>query len=247
MIECFEGKIGGGKTYSAVERILKHVAGGGAVFTNVDLLPKEIVKYCAYRWFVRVEPEEQIFFLKPEEIKRFDLSVKMGTYEKPVLLVVDEAHIFFNARRWKDAAEELLFWLTQSRKWHVDVIFITQSAETLDKQFRLQAQDFWQFRDMDRVHVPIVGTWPFSQILEKRYDHEDKKVQQWRFKKKDPRVFKTYQSFAFLDAKSREIAERERENAIKKRQLVKLTLWECVKVRLGLRVASLEKLWEGQA
>lgn len=229
MIECFEGKIGGGKTYSAVERILKHLAAGGTVYTNIDLNAKGCVDYCARKWGVHIEPDEQINFLEPHQIKRFDKAVTMGTQECQVLLVVDEAHIFFNARRWKDAAETLLHWLTQSRKWFVDVIFITQSAETLDKQFRLQCQDFWAFRDMNRVHVPIVGTWPFQQILEKRYDFEDKRVMYWRFKRKDKRVFAAYQSFAFLDEQSRERASEEKDRAIARRKLKKLTFWERLK------------------
>ena len=128
MIEVFEGKIGGGKTYSAVKRILKHLATGGTVYTNIDLVAEECQRYCMKKWFVEIEPEEQIQFMEPSDIKRFHEVVRMGTFDCQVLMVVDEAHIFFNARNWKDAKEELLHWLTQSRKWFIDVIFITQSA-----------------------------------------------------------------------------------------------------------------------
>ena len=233
MIEVFEGKIGGGKTYSAVKRILKHLATGGTVYTNIDLVAEECQRYCMKKWFVEIEPEEQIQFMEPSDIKRFHEVVRMGTFDCQVLMVVDEAHIFFNARNWKDAKEELLHWLTQSRKWFIDVIFITQSAETLDKQFRLQAQFFWNYRDMNRMHVPIMGSWPLQQILAKQYDYEDKKVQFFEFMSKDKKVFAAYQSFAFLDEVSRAKAEEAQRERIARRRLRKLTIWEKIKVQFS--------------
>jgi len=36
-VECYSGLMGGGKSYSAVERMLRHIAGGGVVYSNILL------------------------------------------------------------------------------------------------------------------------------------------------------------------------------------------------------------------
>lgn len=37
IIEVFEGRLGGGKSYSAVERVFAHFCRGGVVYTNIRL------------------------------------------------------------------------------------------------------------------------------------------------------------------------------------------------------------------
>lgn len=66
-------------------------------------------------------------------------SLEMGWNKKEssCLLIFDEASIPFNARTYqrKDRLEWIKF-LSQSRKFGYDVIFITQDARMLDKQIR---------------------------------------------------------------------------------------------------------------
>lgn len=83
--------------------------------------------------------------------------------ELPVLVVIDEVHLTFNARDY--AKTDKLYWetltfLTQSRKVHTDVIFISQSVLNMDKQFMRLVQYIWRFRDLSRWKIPLLREFP---------------------------------------------------------------------------------------
>lgn len=225
MIEIFEGKIGGGKTYTAVERILEHIGAGGTVYTNVELHPEGIARYLRRRWGVIFEPDQYVS-LEPEQIPKFCDHIEWGTIDLPTLVVIDEAHIFFNSRAWKDASRELLTFLTQSRKACVDIIFIAQSWETIDKQLRVQCQFVWRFRDMNRLSLPILGKWPLQQIMEVQLDYDGKTKLRWRLKMKDKMVFGAYQTLAFLDREHQASLKKRRDMAKKRRTLERVPAWK---------------------
>lgn len=57
--------------------------------------------------------------------------------EDYILLVLDEAQLCFNSRRWSDRSRmAYLEFLSQSRKYGVRVLLIAQSAKMIDNQFR---------------------------------------------------------------------------------------------------------------
>ena len=58
------------------------------------------------------------------------------------LIVLDELHIHFNARKWIQTGDACLHYLSQHRKHGDDVICITQALGNVDKQFRSVAEDF---------------------------------------------------------------------------------------------------------
>jgi len=58
--------------------------------------------------------------------------------EDYILLVIDEAQLLFNSRRWSDRARmSYLEFLSQSRKYGIRVVLIAQSAKMIDNQFRM--------------------------------------------------------------------------------------------------------------
>ena len=85
-----------------------------------------------YRWIYKPNEELTVDFLINESLKR-----GWNKKESSCLLIFDEASIPFNARTYqrKDRLEWIKF-LSQSRKFGYDVIFITQDARMLDKQIR---------------------------------------------------------------------------------------------------------------
>ena len=134
MIAIFEGKIGGGKTYLAVSRILAHLAKGGAVFTNIELKLDGIREYLREAKGLEFD-ETAVRILDESESWDFHKYLKSGTSGLNTLCVIDEAHLWFNARDHSVTAatkRELITFLSQSRKLNVDVIFIVQAAENLD-------------------------------------------------------------------------------------------------------------------
>lgn len=64
-----------------------------------------------------------------------------------VCYLIDELHLFFNAREWAKTGKAALFYLSQHRKAGDDVIWITQFVENVDKQFRSVTQDFTYLRN----------------------------------------------------------------------------------------------------
>lgn len=201
MIEVFEGRLGGGKTYSAVVRMVGQVAQGGVICTNVDLRWPAIKRFCAGRFGVMVE-DDQLIKLEDEQVYEFHRFTPSGTPEMPVLVVLDEAHIHFNARDFAQTDKkyrETLVFLTQSRKVSTDIIFISQSLFNLDKQFARLVQYVWRFRDMSKWRIPGLGiTSPWKGILAVQFDYDGKTVLQRQFVNKDKAVFGCYNTNALL-------------------------------------------------
>jgi len=198
MIEIFEGRIGGGKSYSAVVRLIGHLCQGGTICTNVELLWDGVANYCA-TFQNKIIEREQVIVLSDAEIAEFYRHTPSGTPELPVLVVIDEAHLMFNARDWNKTSRETLAFLTQSRKVSTDVIFISQSMFNIDKQFARLAQFIWRFRDMERWVVPFLNVkYPFKQILMAQFDYDGKTFLRRQFIWKDKNIFACYNTNSIL-------------------------------------------------
>jgi hypothetical protein len=201
MIELYEGRLGGGKTYSATVRIVDHVRRGGLIATNIELVWDAIKQYSAERFGVIVE-DDQYIALDEEHIGMFHRHTPSGTVELPVLVVLDEAHLTFNARDYAKTDKlyrETLTFLTQSRKVNTDVIFIAQSVLNMDKQFMRLVQYIWRFRDLSKWKIPGLGLrYPFNQILAVQFDYDGYTILQRSFVNKDKRVFALFKTNALL-------------------------------------------------
>lgn len=203
MIEVFEGRIGGGKTISAVERMLKYFAQGGKVFTNIELKLDACKKYLRENYFWDYQ-EGQYILLNDLQIPEFHRHTCAGTPDAPVLVVLDEAHLWFNSRDWNSTSKELLTFLTQSRKQSTDVIFISQSLLNMDKQFMRLVQYVWTFTDLKRVGYPVNWPfiqsipWPFPQILQKQFDYDGKTLLDRSFLWKKKAMFACYDTYTLL-------------------------------------------------
>jgi hypothetical protein len=201
MIELFEGRLGGGKTYHAVIRIVDHFRRGGVVCTNIELKFPEIKEYVSKKFRLRLK-EEQYIALDDEHIGLFHRFTPSGTSALPVLVVVDEAHLTFNSRDYAKTDKlyrETLTFLTQSRKVNTDVIFIAQSVLNMDKQFMRLVQYIWRFRDMSKWKVPVIGIgWPLQQMLAIQYDYDGNTILQKSLNRKNPEVFNLYNTNSLL-------------------------------------------------
>lgn len=200
MIAIYEGKIGGGKTYLAVCRILAHLAKGGSVFTNVELKLEGVAAWLRDKHGLELDPEA-IRFLDESESWDFHKYLKAGR-ELNTLCVIDEAHLWFNARDHAVTAatkRELITFLSQSRKLKVDVIFIVQAAENLDAQFRRLAQEIWRMKDLQRFRIPLVGiAYPWPHTLAFRLDNGNFQVMEKKLLRRESSIFEAYNTNALL-------------------------------------------------
>jgi hypothetical protein len=201
MIEVFEGRLGGGKSYSAVVRMVDVWRRGGVVCTNVEVIWPAVVKYVADHFRLQLE-DDQLIKLSEKQIGLFHHHTPSGTADLPVLVVIDEAHLVFNARDFSTTDKlyrETLTFLTQSRKVATDVIFISQSALNIDKQFARLVQFVWRFRDLSRWKIPGLGVnYPFQQILCAQFDYDGRTMLNRQFIKKDPCIFALYETNSLL-------------------------------------------------
>jgi hypothetical protein len=109
----------------------------------------------ARRSHASLEVLEAIYFGMEKEIGKLQVPVqtaKFWEYRNPrkkrfdeavgTLFVLDEVHLYFNARKWQETGEEGLRYLSQHRHFSDDVILVTQHADNVDGQFRRLVEDW---------------------------------------------------------------------------------------------------------
>jgi hypothetical protein len=201
-VHLFTGNLGGGKSLASVGLMVETLVKGGYIFTNVEIFPEAIKKFCRDEHPRHVVlRDEQFRILTPREVPEFHKYLRRGTRELPVYCVIDEAGKYFNARRWNDGLAtkmEISDFVRESRKLHVELVFIVQELDYLDKQFRLLCQYRWRFQDLGKLHVPVLGKF----LLRKCYDNETEvpisypRIGKWWVK--DARYYQLYNTDALV-------------------------------------------------
>lgn len=162
-IEIYSGFVGSGKSYHATRRgvtIADSPMGKRWVVANFPIKPKRKFlskiplmgkmvkeKYNSPRWLYKTNEEMTVEYL-------IEKSHEMGWYgnESQCLLIVDEAGILFNSRDWNVKPSERKGWisfLSQSRKFGYDVVFIVQDGRMMDRQIRSLAEYEVQHKKMN--------------------------------------------------------------------------------------------------
>lgn len=141
MIELYEGTIGSGKSYHALERVIETLEKGKFVVANFPLNFTEGMLRRGYAERFMYVPDE---FMMGEEGVAFlyQLQKRMEFYDKygegACLVLIDEAGNYFapeDNAKWSNRLWKTFF--TQSRKMGYDFILITQdSASQINKTIR---------------------------------------------------------------------------------------------------------------
>lgn len=167
MIRMFLGKPGGGKSFGALRDIVDEIVNGNrTIVTNLAL---DVGALSAWIQLNHPEadfdPVKRIRLLDDTETKRFwmyrgprkvveeatanpAIEGHFGVVPKhmfSVLYVIDECHIHFDARCWKENGLQLTFYNSQHRKYNDEVIFVTQFLDLVDKRVKGFAQDYVYF------------------------------------------------------------------------------------------------------
>ena len=166
-IKLFSGFVGSFKSYNAT-RIGCQVADAPLrkswVVANFPIKPKKTMfskwrkkKFNQPRWIFKKNDDLTVDFL----VKK---SLEMGWNKKEssALVIFDEASIPFNSRNWnKPDRMDWIEFLSQSRKFGYDFIFITQDAKMLDKQIRALCEYEVQHKKMNNM-FPFMLLTPFK-------------------------------------------------------------------------------------
>lgn len=121
MIEGYFGLPGSGKTYYAVKEAKKRIAHGEKVYANFHI---EGAKY----------------------FKDFDEFLEM----QECTVIIDEAGIWLNARKWGSISEEILYRFMESRKYKFDLLYTAQNPEMVEITLRRITNYMWYMRRYGR-------------------------------------------------------------------------------------------------
>lgn len=149
-----QGKKGNGKGIVALRMIERYLQEGKPVATNMNLFLEHLLP-----------PESKTFVYRlPDQPTSADMEAlgtnpTGGDEAKNGLIVLDECASWLNSREYKDKERhKLIDWFLHSRKHGWDVVYIIQSINMLDKQFRDGfAEHLITAQRLDRLPIPIIG------------------------------------------------------------------------------------------
>lgn len=192
-IEFISGKPGGGKTLMAVEFIVRELLGSErTVVTNVPLNLGALNEYLQTKSKGRVidlndrlqildDAAMRVFFVHRGNGREFGRVLAAGKFIRadystaqpgwrPCFYVLDELHLFFNAREWMTTGPAALHYLSQHRKMGDDVLCVTQYTKNVDAQFRALAQEFHQVRNLSKERWGMFAGPPKFKVLSGQMD-----------------------------------------------------------------------------
>lgn len=160
-IYLISGKLGSGKTLSAVGRIKDALLEGRKVATNLDLRLENLLPTHAGQ---PVRKRPVVCMRLPDKPTIDDLSAigcgnESMDENKNGIIVLDELATWLNSRTFNDKTRmPVIDWLLHSRKKGWDVYFICQHLEQIDKQVRQALVEYLVVcRRMDRMKLPFIG------------------------------------------------------------------------------------------
>lgn len=154
MIQIYTGNPGSGKSFHTAKRIYTATKNKYHVFSNF-ILNKNFLKRPEYYHYIpndKLNAVDILTMIKPYIPKKYK--------EGSILLVLDEAQLFLNCRDFRDKNRPAWAKFCQlHRKYSIDIVFISQSIDYIDKQIRNLA-------DFKVVHFRL-GSLPIFRQLEK--------------------------------------------------------------------------------
>jgi hypothetical protein len=232
------GKPRGGKSYGLTKECLEELVFGERILaTTLALDLGEINAYIQKEYPDKdIDLFKRVRLLTREEGKRFWLHPAPGvdipdvTREQEqagifppfedyypdcgVMFVIDEAHIDFDARNWALIGQSLTFFNSQHGKLNVEIFFITQFVDLLDKRIRGFAQEFWYYRNLGMENVLTMFRMPryftckvYNKPPSGMLDRPNE-THRYRF---DARIGRCYDTSAGVGIKGRKKPEKNRK------------------------------------
>lgn len=140
MIRIYFGNIGCGKTTLAVRNFSKE--------QNLGLFSRLKARY--FPSMVKPQRYDYYFANFENKLSNFSDLQKLGqwTFPEHTYLIVDEAGIEYNNRKFKSMPQETIAWFKLSRHYKCDVDFISQSWDDIDITIRRLASEYWYVKKL---------------------------------------------------------------------------------------------------
>lgn len=128
------GKKGSGKTTWMVELIYKYLRRGWTVYANIDI--------------------PGVCYFDPKNIGEY-------TFPSGSVVMIDEANLFWDNRKWKDVAASLIEWFRYQRQYRVKLYMFSQTFD-IDKKLRSLCDDLYLVKNFARVFCwcKRIRKWP---------------------------------------------------------------------------------------
>jgi zona occludens toxin (predicted ATPase) len=201
LVRLVVGKLGSGKTFYAVIRAMEALMQGRVVVSNVEFNWPAVETYCR-RQGAKV-PRENYRFVDSSLLES-GADVLARHLVKGAMVLLDEIHLFMDAREHRKNAEKSGFFqelLTQARKYDLDIWLVSQSAANVDA--RLVRQATFIVRVSNWLHLPLLGTlFPFPYTVARTCAPDGRTVysRDWIYRSsKIGRLYDTKQKFKALD------------------------------------------------
>jgi hypothetical protein len=215
LVETIEGRLGGGKTLFAMERIARRIAEGGTVGTNIMVRRDGLRQFILDEYGVHME-DDQLIIVEDKDVPKIWEKVPPGSTDLNTLLVVDEAHTIWRRGATKRGDESpVILFITLARKTFTDCIFIAPSLSSVDSQLADYNHYCWRLRNMQLLSLFGIQ-YPFPQVNRCRWDGAGDFLIDNELVTRDKRLFKTYDTYHIVKAVDRPGAVGKRE--LKKRK-----------------------------
>ncbi len=237
MISMISGAIGSGKTSAEVKFGLLHMAAGGYWDTNIKLNWAACCDYAVGRWGVHLQ-DDQYLYIEGAEIQQVHKHTRGGTQEMHTLITVDEVHLWFDPKEWKDTDKTFKGWLTQIRHHCTDIRFITQEVKNVDSFIRRMCVQHYEYFDAKRKRMAVyLGGFhnPIPFTIRREYlGCETSKIEYsvplWR----DKGIWKCYDSWEIHNEVERKtIVAGKKLDKVKGFYLIKLASYVVVAMIVG--------------
>jgi len=150
MINIITGRPGSGKTYVLTRYALEYLKKGLQVYSNYKI-----------NW----EGDNLHYWLDTKDLR----DVENG------IIIMDEAHVYFNSRRWDNLSTDMQRKLQQHRKEGLHIWGSCQHEARIDVVFRELVSSFYQCKKM--ITSRENAKKPFGLICVSQYYPEDLKSQ----------------------------------------------------------------------
>lgn len=162
-IFALTGKPGAGKSYFATRCIIAEITKGQnrTIVTNVPINRtklREYVKKDFNLYDLETFVDNRFFFSNrghynltiDNASENLDFGKVLHDDDDGVLYIIDEAHLYFNARNWKHMMGATLSYITFIRHIGDTCIYMCQKFSDIDSQFRGKTQAFHLLRNLDK-------------------------------------------------------------------------------------------------
>lgn len=160
------GKPGAGKSYFATRLIIAEITKGKnrPIVSNVPINKKKLRQYVKkdfYYYDLETYSDNKAFFtnrgyyhINVDDLgANVDFKPLLKDNDEGVLFIIDEAHLYFNARNWKHMPQATISYITTIRHVGDSLIWMCQRFSDIDSQIRGKTQAFHLLRNLQKEKI----------------------------------------------------------------------------------------------